>query len=101
LESADLHQARFFVLFNHKSGFFAEAEAEWYHQTNSGYSPALPGDDFFMENVFVGYRLQRQRAAFSLGVLNVAGIDYHLNPLNPYFELPRERVIVGRFTLNF
>jgi hypothetical protein len=29
-------------------------------------------------------------------VLNVAGRDYHLNPLNSYPELPRDRVFTIR-----
>jgi outer membrane receptor protein involved in Fe transport/Tfp pilus assembly protein PilF len=101
LEQADLQEATAFILFSHPSGFFARAETQWYHQDNAGYAPALKGDDVFMHNVFVGYRLRRQRATFSLGVLNLTGTDYRLNPLNPYFEMPRERVVVGRFAVNF
>ena len=101
MERGDLQQATIFAVFNHPSGLFARAESQWYHQDNSGYTPALPGDDFFMHNVFVGYRTRRQRGELSVGVLNLAGIDYKLNPLNPYMELPRERVFVARFKLNF
>ena len=61
----------------------------------------MPGDDFFMHNVFLRYRLRRQRGELSVGVLNLAGIDYKLNPLNPYAELPRERVFVARLKVNF
>jgi len=45
------------AVFNHPSGFFARAESQWYHQDNSGYTPGLAGDDFFMHNVFVGIGL--------------------------------------------
>jgi hypothetical protein len=34
-------------------------------------------------------------------VLNLAGTDYRLNPLSTYSELPRDRVFVCRFRLNF
>jgi Flp pilus assembly protein TadD len=98
---ADLHQATLFALFNHPSGFFARAESQWYHQQNFDYSPALPTEDFWQHNVFVGYRFRRQRGELSFGVLNLAGTDYRLNPLSLYSELPRERVFVGRLKVNF
>jgi len=101
VERADLQVATLFAIFNHPSGFFARAESQWYHQDNSGYAVPLPGDDFFMHNVYVGYRLRRQRGELTLGVLNLAGNDYKLNPLNPYSELPRERVFVARLKVNF
>jgi outer membrane receptor protein involved in Fe transport len=88
-------------LWNHSSGFFARAESLWYQQDNRGYTPALPGDDCFQHNLYVGYRLKRQRAEISLGVLNLADTDYRLNPLNAYAELPRERVFLVRLKINF
>jgi hypothetical protein len=97
----DLQQATIYALYNHHSGFFGRIESQWYHQENSGYAQPLPGDDFFMHNVFVGYRLRRQRGEISFGVLNLAGTDYRLNPLNTYAEMARERVYVGRFRVNF
>ncbi|HXU77594.1 MAG TPA: TonB-dependent receptor [Methylomirabilota bacterium] len=100
-ESADLQQATLFALFNHSSGFFARVETQWYHQANSGYSPARGDEDIFMHNIFAGYRLRRQRAEAGVGILNLAGTDYRLNPLNPYSELPRERVFIARLTFNF
>ena len=100
-QQADLQQARLYLLMNHPSGFFGRFEALWYHQNNSGYTPALPGDDFVQLNLMVGYRLRRQRGEISLGVLNLTDTDYHLNPLNAYTELPRERVFVARLKINF
>jgi hypothetical protein len=67
-ERADLQQATLFAVFNHPSGFFARVESQWYHQDNTGYITAMPGDNFFMHNIYVGYRLRRQRAELSLGV---------------------------------
>jgi len=49
-----------------------------------------------MHNIFAGWRMRRQKGELSLGVLNLAGANYKLNPLNPYSELPRERVFVAR-----
>jgi hypothetical protein len=100
-DEADLHQARLALLFNHPSGFFGRWESLWYHQENREASAALPGDDFLQHNLFIGYRLQRQRGELSFGVMNLTDTDYHLNPLNAYAELPRERVYVVRVKLNF
>ncbi len=100
-QEADLHSTTIFALFNHSSGFFARGESQWYHQSNSGYTPALAGDDFFMHNIFVGYRWKRQRGEISFGVLNLGDTDYRLNPLNPYSELPRSRVYTGTVRFNF
>jgi hypothetical protein len=99
-EQANLHQNNLFVLYNHPSGFFARAEAQWYHQDNFGYSPALPSSDFWQENIYVGYRLKRQKGELTFGVLNLGNTDYHLNPLNLYSELPRERVFLVRLKIN-
>jgi tetratricopeptide (TPR) repeat protein len=100
-EHADLQTATLFALWNHASGFFARAESQWYHQENHGCSPALASEDFWQHNLIAGYHLKRQRGDLSLGVLNLADANYHLNPLNPYSELPRERVFIARLKLNF
>ena len=98
---ATLHEMTGYVLFNHPSGFFARAETRWYHQHNSGYTPALKGDDFFQENLFVGYRFAQRRAEMVLGLRNLTGQDYRLNPLTAYEELPRKRVFEAKFSFSF
>ena len=98
---ATLQQAELFAVFNHPSGFFARVELHWYHQDNTGYSTPLPGDDFFQENIFAGYRLRRQYGELSFGVLNLSNTNYHLNPLSTYDELPRQRVFLVRLAMNF
>jgi outer membrane receptor protein involved in Fe transport len=100
-QQAGLQQASAYVLFNHPSGFYARAEALWFKQINSGYATALPGDDFFQENLYLGYRFVRRRVDLTFGILNLSGQDYHLNPLNLYAELPRERVFMGRLNFQF
>ena len=100
-DGADLQQASAYILFNHPSGFFAQAEATWYHQFNSGYTPALAGDDFVQENLYVGYRFLHRHAEIMFGVLNLSGQDYHLNPLSTYTELPRERAYIARLSFAF
>jgi len=98
---SNLHQASGYILFNGSSGFFARAETRWYDQHNSGYSPALPDGDFFQENLFAGYRFARRHAELRLGLLNLTGQNYHLNPLTVYEELPRERVFEARLSFLF
>jgi len=93
----DLHETSGYVLFNHPSGLFARADATWYHQINS--QAGQPGDDFVQENLYVGYRFLHRHAELMFGILNLSGQDYHLNPLNTYMELPRERRYIVR--LNF
>lgn len=100
-QQADLHQAKIFLMLNHPSGFFSRFETLWYHQENSGYATPMPGDDFFQHNFLAGYRLRHQRGELTLGVLNLTGTDYRLNPLNAYEDLPRERVFVARLKINF
>jgi Tfp pilus assembly protein PilF len=87
--------------FNHPCGIFAEGEALWYDQSNSGYTPAEPGDNFWQFNLFVGWRSPHRRMELTFGLLNLAGQDYNLNPLNVYTELPRERTLLVRFKFNF
>ena len=98
---ATLQQVGLFALFNHPSGFFARAEANWYGQSNSGYQPALPGDDFWQFNLFGGYRFFHRHAQVMAGLLNITGQNYQLNPLNLYTDLPRHRTLAASFQFNF
>jgi hypothetical protein len=98
--SATLNELNLYILFNHPSGFFARSSATWYSQSNRGYL-AMPGDDFWQFNFFVGYRYPRRRAEIQLALLNATGQDYQLNPLNLYAELPRERTLAVSFKFNF
>jgi len=96
-----LNQLDLTAIYNHPCGFFAEGEALWFAQSNEGYTPGEPGDDFWQGNLFAGYRALHRRAELTVGLLNVAGQDYHLNPLNLYDELPRSRTLMVRLKLNF
>jgi len=100
-EEARLHQFSGYVLFNSRSGFFARAESHWYQQQNLGYSQPIPGDHFWQHNLFAGYRLAHRRVELLLGILNLTDQDYHLNPLNVYSELPRERTLMARLNFQF
>ncbi len=98
---AVLHHGQLFLLFNHPCGFFAEWSSDWYHQDNHGYTPGLPGDDFWQHNVFAGYVFSHRRAEVRLGLLNVTDQDYRLNPLNLQSELARRRTLTASLRLNF
>lgn len=100
-DHAVLHEANAYILFNHPSGIYARLDANWYRQLNSGYSPALPGDDFFQENLYVGYRFLQRRCEIQFGILNLGDQNYHLNPLNVYAELPRERTYTAQLKFIF
>lgn len=96
-----LNQVDLIAVYNHPCGFFAQPEAHWYGQSNSGYSPSEPGDNFWQLNAFVGYRSPGRKAEVSLGLLNIADQNYNLNPLNLYNELPRSRTLAVSLRLNF
>jgi len=98
---ATLNQVDLVGIFNHPCGFFSEGEAVWYSQSNGGYHGTEPGDDFWQLNAFAGYRFARRRAEVSLGLLNITGQNYKLNPLNLYNELPRERTLAVQLKVNF
>jgi Tfp pilus assembly protein PilF len=100
LESV-LHQVELSVCYNHASGFFVQSQSLWSSQSNQGYTPDRPGDDFWQFNLFAGYRFLQRRAEFRVGVLNLTDQDYQLNPLNLTAELPRERTFFTSLTLNF
>ncbi len=100
-EHSTLQQARLFAGFNHRCGFFAEWASDWYQQSNRGYTPDRPGDDFWQHAVFIGYRFPRRHAEIRCGVLNLADQDYRLNPLNLHDDLMRQRTFVTSLRLSF
>lgn len=122
---SSLHELSIFANYNHRCGFFARAEANWYQQSNdesglvatyedylvNGFpfqkaklktrTVGLGGDDFWQFNVMAGYRFHRNQCEISCGLLNITGQDYRLSPVNPYEELARDRTIVVRCRLSF
>jgi tetratricopeptide (TPR) repeat protein len=100
-QKAELHQGLGFIQFTAPSGFFARAEADYYNQSNHGYAGTEPGDAFTQVNLYAGWRFARRRAEITFGILNLGGDDYHLNPLTPYSELPRDRVFLTRLRFSF
>ena len=100
-QNATLHQLNLYAIFQHRCGFFTEFDGLWNAQSNHGYTPDEPDNAFWQFNAFAGYRCFRRHAEIRLGVLNLAGQDYRLNPLTLYSELPRERTFVASFKFYF
>jgi Tfp pilus assembly protein PilF len=96
-----LQQIHLSALYNHPSGFFAGASGIWNLQSNQGYSPDKPGDDFWQFNVEAGWRFFRRRLEARVAVLNLTDRDYRLNPLNLTSELPHGREVVTSLRFNF
>src|SRR5208282_2123446 len=63
-----LNQVDLTANYNHPCGFFAEGDALWYGQSNEGYTPAEPGDDFWQFNAFAGWRSPRRRMEVTAGL---------------------------------
>jgi Tfp pilus assembly protein PilF len=96
-----LHEIDLLAAFNHSSGFFSRFDAIWRAQSNAGYAPDRPGDEFWQFNVFAGYRFPRRHAELRVGLLNLTDRNYRLNPLTLYNELPRERTLALRLQFSF
>jgi Tfp pilus assembly protein PilF len=96
LQTVNLH-----ANWNHPSGLFSSFEGNWYHQNNSGFTPAEPGDDFWQFNAYAGYRMLHRRVEFTVGLLNIFDQNYSLEPLNLYNEMARSRTFLARLKINF
>ena len=57
--------------------------------------------DFWQFNAFAGCRFHHRQAELQVGLLNIADQNYNLNPLNLYYELPRERTLSVLFKFYF
>jgi len=96
-----LHQLQLSALYNHPSGFFGRGWGIWSVQSNQGYTPDRPGDNFLQFNVEAGWRFFRRRMEARVALLNLTDQNYRLNPLNLTAELPREREVVASLRFNF
>ena len=98
--SATLQTAGLQAIYQHPSGFFAQASATWTRQDND--DPNAPsGDDFWQCNLLAGRRFFHRHAEITFGILNLTDTDYHLNPLNLYQETPRARTFYTEFKFWF
>jgi len=106
LDEGQLHQMRLFALYNHASGFFARAEVEWYSRTVPSIPWSLqdpifvraktkiPSEEFPSGQPFCRLIVPRLHGDLTLGVLNLTGEDYRLNPINHIFRTtPGARIL--------
>ena len=96
LQTVSLH-----ANWNHPSGLFSSLEGNWYRQSNSGFTPAEPGDNFWQLNAYAGWRFWHRKAEISVGLLNVTDQNYRLEPLNFYNEMARSRTFITRLLVSF
>lgn len=96
-----LHTLKLTGLYRLPSGLFARAEGVFFAQTREQDGLSVPDDDFWQLNLTAGYRFPRQKAEISMGVLNVLGGDYRLDPINQHVDPPRSRTFYARLLLNF
>lgn len=100
-DRAVLQQWNIFGIYNHPTGFFAEAQSLWWGQKKFDDSSDLPGDYFWQFNLFGGYRFPKRRGEIVIGLANITDQNYRLNPLSLYGELPRERTLFTSLKFNF
>ena len=107
-DEATLHELTLSANWNSPTGLFARFEANWFSQdlvddplnTPVGMLPRM-GDEFWQYNLFVGYRTLDNRLELSAGLLNLAGTDYKLSPLNPVTDLVRNQTVAVRCRVTF
>lgn len=99
--AARLHETSLTAGYIHASGFLAQWETQWLHQEFRGDAPPASDLDVVQHHVWVGYRWPQRRAEVRVGVLNLTDADYRLDPLSPWFRLPRERTAALTLRLNF
>ena len=92
------------VLANLPNGLFAGGRATWRRQTDltdTTLGGRLPDEDFWQFDLYAGYRSPRRHFELTLALLNLAGQDYRLHPINAYQDPPRERTLAVTAKFNF
>lgn len=101
---ATLHELWTRLQWQHPAGPYARIEANWLWQWhgNQPTSSSLAGRETVTQvNLQTGWRFRANRGEIGVGILNLGGKNYRLDPLSGYPELPRERVFFARVQLNF
>lgn len=99
--NSTLNEINLHANWNHPCGLFSIFEANWYDQSNSGFSPAEPGQDFWQLNAYAGWRFWHRRAEVTVGLLNITDQGYKLEPLNLYNTMADSRTFMTRLRINF
>jgi Tfp pilus assembly protein PilF len=96
---ATLGQLSLYANYYHPCGFFSQFQYLWMNQDNQ--DAGLADSDFWQLNLYAGYRFPRRAAEVKVGLLNLTDQDYKLNPLNLYYDLPRQRTVSLSFKFYF
>ena len=100
-----MHNLDLRAIWQHPSGFFAQADATWTLQNNHGYPPARNSENnsenFWQCDVLAGYRFLHRQMEVTVGILNLTAQNYHLSPLNLYQERPRDRTFYTQLKFQF
>jgi Tfp pilus assembly protein PilF len=99
-DGGSLHTGSAYVLFNHRSGFFAQTDVIYHHQEVKSLANIDPSESALNWNSKAGWRFWSQRGEFVIGLLNMTDSDHRLHPLNVYTRLPRERTFYAKLRIS-
>ncbi|MGV3773776.1 MAG: tetratricopeptide repeat protein [Verrucomicrobiales bacterium] len=101
IEESRLFATQLFMAVNHHSGIYAQADAEWFVQRNSGFGIGNGEADFWQYHLWIGYRFPGRYFDLRAGVLNLTDQDYRLQPLSLTTQIPRERTFFTSLRIQF
>ena len=99
-----LHNLSLDFMGYHSAGFYGGAVATWRLQTdladteNTG---TLPAEDFWQFDIYGGWRSRGRRVECQVALLNLAGQDYRLHPINFFLDPPRARTVALSLRFHF
>jgi Tfp pilus assembly protein PilF len=99
-EDSTLNEVSLFANYYVPCGFFSEVQVNWWDQYNIE-SMGEPGDNFWQVNLYGGYRFPRRHAELMLGVLNLTGQGYNIDPVTYFLEQARTRTFFASLKFNF
>lgn len=100
-EQAVMSHLNLTAQYEHRTGYFARWESEMWIQHTGGVRAAADDESLWQHHAWVGRRFLARRAEIRLGLLNLAGADYRLNPLNDYGRPTRNRTAVVSVRVEF
>jgi tetratricopeptide (TPR) repeat protein len=98
-ENSTLNEVSLFGNFAVPCGFFSQLQANWWDQCNT--LPGEGGDSFWQFNFYAGYRFPHRHVEVSVGVVNIANQDYHIDPVTYFLEQAHSRTFVASLKFNF
>jgi hypothetical protein len=99
-----LHTLTLDALASLPNGLFAGTSATWRGQTvltDSTLGGPLPDENFWQIDLFAGYRSPRRHFESRIGLLNLTGCNYRLDPINAYSNVPRKQTLAVTLRFNF